>query len=64
MGGSQAYTLRKQLERSFGFLTGHKISGNFRSLVDNHVTVFKYVNFWTYEKIAKLKDKQVEIREV
>jgi hypothetical protein len=29
------------------------MAGNFRSLVYNHVTELK--NFWTYEKIAKLK---------
>jgi len=52
----------KQLERSFGIHTGHKMAGNFRSLVDNHLTEFKIVNFWIYEKIAKLKDSQVEIR--
>jgi hypothetical protein len=32
-------------------------------LVANRVTELKNFNFWTYGKIAKLKDSQLEIRE-
>ena len=51
-------------ERSFGIHTGHNTADNVRSLVANRVIGFKKINFWTYEKIMKLKDSQLEIREV
>jgi hypothetical protein len=65
IGGSQTYTLRKPARTLiFGIHTGHNTAGNVRSLVANHVTEFKNFNFWTNEKIVKLKDSQLEIREV
>jgi len=48
MDGSQAYTLKKWLECSFGVHTGHSTLGSVRSLVANHVTELKIVNFCTY----------------
>jgi hypothetical protein len=64
MDGSQAYTLRKTARTLIWDSYRSQMAGNFTSLVDNHVTEFKYVNFWTYEKIANLKDSQLEIMEV
>ena len=64
MDGSQAYTLRKTARMLIWDSYRSQNGRNFRPLVDNHVTEFKYVIFWTYEKIAKLKDSQLEIREV
>jgi hypothetical protein len=55
---------KKRLERSFGIHTGHSTAGNVRSFVANRVTEFQNCNFWTNEKIVKLKDSQLEIREV
>jgi hypothetical protein len=34
------------------------------SLVANHIRELKNFNFWTYWEIVKLKDSQLEIREV
>ena len=54
----------KRLEPSFGAHTSHNTAGNVRSLVAKHVTELKNFNFWIYQEIAKLKDSQLEIREV
>jgi hypothetical protein len=64
MNDSKKYTLRKRLERSFGIHTSHNTAGKVRSLVANRVTEFKILTFGTMGKIAKLKDSQLEIREV
>jgi len=55
---------KKRLERSFEIHTGYNTAGNVRSLVANRVTELKNLNFWAYGKIVKLKDNQLEIREV
>jgi len=43
---------------------GHNTAGKVRSLVANRVTEFKILTFEPMEKIAKLKDSQLETREV
>jgi hypothetical protein len=43
---------------------GHNTAGNVRSFVANRVTEFKILTFGRMEKIAKLKDSQLKIREM
>jgi hypothetical protein len=64
MNDSKTYILRKRLERSFGIHTGHNTAGNIRSFVANRFTEFKMLTFGPMGKITKLKDSQLEIREV
>jgi len=65
MNDRKTYTLRKkQLECSFGIHTGHNTAGKVRSLVANRFTEFKILTFGPMGKIAKLKESQLEIREV
>jgi hypothetical protein len=64
MNDSKKYTLRKQLERSSGIHTGHNTAGKIRPLVANRVTEFKILTFGPMGKIVKLKDSQLETREV
>jgi hypothetical protein len=54
----------KRLERFFGIHIGHITAGNLRSFVANRVTEFKILTFVPMGKIVKLKDSQLEIREV
>ena len=61
---SKKYTLGKGLGRSFGIHTGHTTAGKARSLVANRVTEFKILTSGPMGKIAKLKDNQLETREV
>jgi hypothetical protein len=59
------YTLRKTGRTHFGVHTGDNTAGNVRSFVANRVTEFKISTFGPMgKKIAKLKDSQLEIREV
>ena len=61
---SKKYTLGKRLGRSSGIHTGHNTAGKVRSLVANRITEFKNLNLGPVGKIAKLKDNQLETREV
>ena len=61
MQGSQAYTLRKTPIWS-SYRPQH--AGNVRSLVDNDETEFKIFYFWTYQKLVKLRDSQLETVEI
>jgi len=61
---SKKYTLGKRLGRSFGIHTGHTTAGKVRSLVANRITELKNLTFGPMGKIAKLKDNQLETREV
>ena len=61
---SKKYTLGKWVERSFWIHTGHTTAGKVRSLVASRVTEFKILTFGPMGKIAKLKDSQLETREV
>jgi len=61
---SKKYTLGTRLGRSFGIHTGHTTAGKVRSLVANRVTEFKNLTFGPMGEIAKLKDNQLETREV
>jgi hypothetical protein len=54
----------KWLERLFGIHTGHNTAGNVRSLAANRVTELKILTFGPMGKIVKLKDSQLDIREV
>ena len=65
MQGSQAYTLRKTTGRTpiwSSYRPQH--GGNFRSLVENDETEFKIFYFWTYKKLVKLRDSQLETVEM
>jgi len=54
----------KLLERCIGIHTGHNTAGNVRLFVANRFTEFKSLTFGPVGRIAKLKDSQLEIREV
>jgi hypothetical protein len=64
MNDSKTYTLKKRVERSFGIHTGHNTAGNLRSFVANRFIEFKILTFGRMGKIVKLRDSQLEIREV
>jgi hypothetical protein len=64
MNDSKKHTLRIRLEGSFGIHTVHNTAGKLRSLVANRLTEFKILTFGPMEKIAKLKESQLEFREV
>jgi hypothetical protein len=55
------YTLRKTGRTHFGVHTGHNSAGN---IIANRITVFKILTFGPMGKIVKLKDSQLEIKEV
>jgi hypothetical protein len=61
---SKNYALRKTGRTLIGIHTSHNTAGNVRSFVANRITEFKILSFGPMGKIAKLKDSQLEIREV
>jgi hypothetical protein len=61
MKEGEMYTLRKTGRTNFGVHTGHNSAGN---MIANRITVFKILTFGPMGKIAKLRDSQLEIREV
>jgi hypothetical protein len=61
MKDSKMYTLRNAGRTHFGVHTGHNSAGN---IIANRITVFQILTFGRMGKRAKLRDSQLEIREV
>jgi hypothetical protein len=61
MKEGKMYTLRKTGRTNFGVHTGHNSAEN---IIANRITVFKILTFGPMKKIEKLRDNQLEIREV
>ena len=48
----------------YGVHAGRNTEGIVRIFVANHETEFKNLTFWTYYKIVKLRDSQLEAMEL